>query len=111
MKIVDRLKSLLLGEMTGAEWEMLDEREWGEEGGDRGEAENGGGTSTDPKTEPVPMGSGKKPNREGHQKDDDDRHTKDHNDEPEDEINRQNMAKERDKNGGGTSGWTKLRPR
>ncbi|KAI9842270.1 MAG: hypothetical protein M1837_007339 [Sclerophora amabilis] len=28
MKIVDHLKSALLGEMAGAEWEMLDEREW-----------------------------------------------------------------------------------
>ncbi|KAI9784799.1 MAG: hypothetical protein M1839_001529 [Geoglossum umbratile] len=28
MKIVDRVKSALLGEMAGAEWEVLDEREW-----------------------------------------------------------------------------------
>ncbi|KAH0539094.1 hypothetical protein FGG08_004332 [Glutinoglossum americanum] len=34
MKIVDRVKSALLGEMTGAEWEVLDEREWVGESGE-----------------------------------------------------------------------------
>ncbi|KAI9866644.1 MAG: hypothetical protein M1813_001196 [Trichoglossum hirsutum] len=33
MKIVDRVKSALLGEMAGAEWEVLDEREWAGESG------------------------------------------------------------------------------
>ncbi|KAI9765000.1 MAG: hypothetical protein M1840_007922 [Geoglossum simile] len=33
MKIVDRVKSALLGEMAGAEWEVLDEREWVGESG------------------------------------------------------------------------------
>lgn len=33
-RLVDRLKSHLQAEMSGAEWEMLDEREWDEDGDD-----------------------------------------------------------------------------
>src|SRR5205085_2914878 len=29
MKVVDKLKALLLGEMAGAEWEVLEQEEWG----------------------------------------------------------------------------------
>lgn len=38
MKLVDRLKSLLLGELAGAEWEVLDHKEWGREAADVPEA-------------------------------------------------------------------------
>ncbi|KAI9758004.1 MAG: hypothetical protein M4579_003240 [Chaenotheca gracillima] len=38
MKIVDKLKSALLGEMAGAEWEMLDEKEWDDSEQKEGEA-------------------------------------------------------------------------
>lgn len=36
MKMVDHLKSVLLGEMTGAEWEVVDEKEWIVDDEDRG---------------------------------------------------------------------------
>jgi hypothetical protein len=29
MKVVDKLRALLLGEMAGAEWEVLEQEEWG----------------------------------------------------------------------------------
>ena len=36
MKMVDHLKSLLLGEMAGAEWEVVDEKEWRDLGDESG---------------------------------------------------------------------------
>jgi hypothetical protein len=36
MKVADKLKSALLGEMANAEWELLEEREWDEEGPEQG---------------------------------------------------------------------------
>ena len=36
MKMVDHLKSLLLGEMAGAEWEVVDEKEWRDVGDESG---------------------------------------------------------------------------
>jgi hypothetical protein len=32
LKIVDKLKAALLGEMTNAEWELLEEKEWDDGG-------------------------------------------------------------------------------
>jgi hypothetical protein len=32
VKVVDKLKSVLLGEMTSAEWELLEENEWDDHG-------------------------------------------------------------------------------
>lgn len=38
MQVADKVKGLLLGEMAGAEWELLEEKEWdGQEDGGEGE--------------------------------------------------------------------------
>ena len=50
-QIADKVKSLLLGEMAGAEWEILEEREWDEAveaaKGDAGSGETEGGGAGD----------------------------------------------------------------
>ncbi|EGD85596.1 hypothetical protein H112_06505 [Trichophyton rubrum D6] len=46
-KIADRLKSTLLGEMANAEWELLGEEEWEDEGGQGQKADGEGGDKRD----------------------------------------------------------------
>lgn len=96
MKIVDRIKSLLLGELAGAEWELLDQKEWG------GEATDGLETA-------VMVGGGKQ-RRQGAQGDTNGSSGL-ANRELESGLDAENNDHEIPKEKSGTSGWTKLRPR
>ena len=64
-RIIDKVKSHLLTEMSGAEWELLEEKEWNEERADE-EAVIVGGTrrSLENKTSPMSAEPGSNPRGE-----------------------------------------------
>ncbi|KAI9785824.1 MAG: hypothetical protein M1816_008216 [Peltula sp. TS41687] len=92
MKLVDRLKSLLLGELAGAEWEVLDQNEWGQE-------------ATDVLETPVILSGGKQIREGVHGERDGNSGLAKAG--PDADSDGHDIPKEKS----GTSGWTKLRPR
>jgi hypothetical protein len=86
MKIVDRVKSALLGDMAGAEWEVLDEREW--------VGESGVTETTDPRSKAAAEEGGKRIGSKG---------------EGGETVGGDGVPETKTKPG--TSGWTKLKSR
>ncbi|KAI9811362.1 MAG: hypothetical protein M1827_005522 [Pycnora praestabilis] len=97
IKIVDKLKSALLGELAGAEWEVLDEKEWEQDG------------ETKQDEEAVLIGG--KERKEGGSIDEDRGMMSRMSTGGGETTVYQDVPEDGEEKGKGTSGWTKLKPR
>ena len=96
-QVTDKVKALLQGETAGAEWEMLEEREW-DGGGGLGDLQEEGDSTERESNEEVVLVQGTR---------------RDMTDEVEDANEERKLSTVgfTGGSGGGTSGWTKLKPR